>query len=91
MRMRNSLLRFLIIKNDTLSVRRVKSCPVRREIKESGVCPISNSEAMQAFEKGLAWLRHQEEATSVNTATLLHLRELAEQKRERSGKQSNIF
>ena len=32
MRMRNSLLRFLIIKNDTLSVRRVRSCPVRRVI-----------------------------------------------------------
>ena len=34
MRRRNSLLRFLIIKNDTLSVRRVRSCPVRREINK---------------------------------------------------------
>ena len=36
MRMRNSLFRCLIIKNDTLSVRRVRSYPVRREISESG-------------------------------------------------------
>ena len=57
-------------------------------IAEVEVCPISNSEAM---EKSLVWLGHQKEATSVNTATLLHIRELAAQKREMSRKQSSIL
>ena len=61
------------------------------KVAEVAVCPVSNSEALAAFEKCLVWLRHQEEATAVNTATLLHLRELAAEKRELSRKQSSIF
>ena len=59
-------------------------------VEQPIVCPVTNAEAMQAFEKGLVWLRHQKEATSVNTATLLNLRELAAQKRESARKQSTI-
>lgn len=60
-------------------------------VEKPVVCPVSNSEAMQAFDVCLTWLRHQEEATAVNTSTLLQLKELAAQKRGSTIKQASIL
>lgn len=53
-------------------------------------CPVSHKNAMDAFDTCLTWLRFQEESSSVNTATLISLRELAAEKRESGRKQSTI-
>ena len=63
------------------------------EISEDDIsqpCPVSHKKAMAMFEKCLIWLRHQPEATVGKTSTLVMLRELAVEKREATGKQSDI-
>ena len=60
-------------------------------VEKSAACPVLNAEAMQAFDAFVTWLRPQEEATDVNTSMLLHLRELAAEKRQSARKQSTIL
>ena len=44
------------------------------------VCPVSNTEAAEAFDLCLTWLRYQKESDPVNTAMWLQLREIAAEK-----------
>lgn len=53
-------------------------------------CPVSHKAALEAFDKCLTWLRHQNESTRSSTALLLSLRELAAEKRADSAKQTSI-
>ena len=47
------------------------------------VCTVTNSAAMEMFNKCLIWLRGQPEASVTNTSMLVQLKELAAQKGRR--------
>ena len=53
-------------------------------------CPVSNGQAMEAFNLCLTWLRHQCESSPHNLATLTMLRALAASKRVAGLRQSRI-
>ena len=53
-------------------------------------CPVSNGQAMEAFNLCLTWLRHQRESSPHNLATLTMLRDLAASKRVAGLRQSRI-
>ena len=61
------------------------------EDSDHSICPISNAEAMEIWERGLTWLRFQTEATPSKVATVIQLRELAAEKRESRRKQTSIL
>lgn len=58
--------------------------------EEQLVCPVSHSQAASMFDKCMAWLEHQPEASAYNTSVLRELRTLASEKRLNSLKQYNI-
>ena len=53
-------------------------------------CPVTNSDAAKMFDRCLAWLEHQPEATVCNTAVLRELHALAAKKRIQSIKQTKL-
>lgn len=53
-------------------------------------CPVSNSDAAKMFDRCLAWLEHQPEATVCNTAVLRELHALAARKRMQSIKHTKL-
>ena len=53
-------------------------------------CPVTNSDAAKMFDRCLAWLEHQPEATVYNTSVLRELHALAAKKRMQSIKQTKL-
>ncbi len=58
--------------------------------KSNWYAPVSHSQAASMFDKCMAWLEHQPEASAYNTSVLRELRTLASEKRLNSLKQYNI-